>query len=710
MNGELEQLGERIAEQAAHLDAAMHRLLTDLREFDMRGGWHVQGAATCAHWLAWRIGWDLVTARDHVRVARKLAEFAQIDDALRRGELSYSKVRALLRVATPENEALLLDHARLMTASQLEKLCHKYALVQRHGQDSHPDVDEQRRYVRRRDLEDGMVKIEAVLHPEEAELVWTMLDHAASRLAREAAAAATATGGTAHQNSAEPAGTSDPESPQAESDSAESQAAAEPCCAAVGSSARIPDFAGSAVTGDVEPPQAESDSAESRAAAEPCRAAVGSSARIPDFAGSAVTGDVESLQAESDSAESQAAAVPCCAAVDSPAEALDSAESARLMTRNHQTRSDSAESPAAAEPCCAAASTPAGTSVVERTESTRPSTIAYTAGAQTEWVGSATVAWSSAEPTEWTGTTQAGDSAACSEVAGRSLRDRLLEDAEALRSSEPIAADAAAELHDSPAPTPSEHKADPRKEQPTQRSASVLRDRAAAARKAFNRANALVELAQGYFRGDRPDRSPIEVMLTVPASMLRDEHADPVEVAELGESFLSRDTARRLSCDAGVVEIVEDAQGTPLSVGRKQRTIAGALRRALHRRDGSCTYPGCTNRLFLEGHHIKHWADGGETSLSNAILVCSLHHRHVHELGYTVELGQDNRPRFRDPQGRLVAAVPQPPALVDLGWPQIRAANEPLAIDATTIAGPWDGTPVDYARIVGHLVAAEGLA
>src|SRR5215475_8219689 len=248
MNGELEQLGERIAEQAAHLDAAMHRLLTDLREFDARGGWHVQGAATCAHWLAWRVGWDLVTARDHVRVARKLAEFALIDDALRRGEMSYSKVRALLRVATPENEALFLDHARLMTASQLEKLCHKYALVQRHGEDSHPEVDEQRRYVRRRDLEDGMVKIEAVLHPEEAELVWTMLDHAASRLAREVAAANKATGGTARQDSAESAGTADAESPQAESDSAESPATTEPCWAAVGSPTGTLEFAESAGT------------------------------------------------------------------------------------------------------------------------------------------------------------------------------------------------------------------------------------------------------------------------------------------------------------------------------------------------------------------------------------------------------------------------------------------------------------------------------
>src|SRR5262249_16302360 len=88
-------------------------------------------------------------------------------------------------VATPENEVLLLEHAKLMTASQLEKLCRKYALVLRHGEDPHPQGDEQRRYVRRRDTEDGMVKIEAVLHPDEAEVVWAMPDHAAAELARE---------------------------------------------------------------------------------------------------------------------------------------------------------------------------------------------------------------------------------------------------------------------------------------------------------------------------------------------------------------------------------------------------------------------------------------------------------------------------------------------------------------------------------------------
>lgn len=196
---------------------------------------------------------------------------------------------------------------------------------------------------------------------------------------------------------------------------------------------------------------------------------------------------------------------------------LDFAESTRTGdVESPQASSDSAESPAAAVRCCAAASASAGTSVAERTE--------------------------------WTGSTRASNSAPGGEDARRSLLDRLLDEGDAVRSIEPTAADAGDDLRDSVAPAPSEHEAEPPEQQPAPRAGSVLRDRAAAARKAFNRANALVELAQGYFRGDRPDRSPIEVMITVPASVLRNEHADPVEVGELGESFLSRDAARRLSC------------------------------------------------------------------------------------------------------------------------------------------------------------------
>ena len=181
----LESLGERIAEQAAHLDAALHRLLTDLRTFDRGGGWHTQGARSCAHWLSWRVGWGLGTAREHLRVAGRLADLPLLDDALRRGEISYSKIRAITRVATPQNEAALLEIARLSPGHQLETICRKYRSVLLHDADADPDDDRQRRWVARRDTADGMVCIEAVLHPEEAALVWAALDHRAQQQCRE---------------------------------------------------------------------------------------------------------------------------------------------------------------------------------------------------------------------------------------------------------------------------------------------------------------------------------------------------------------------------------------------------------------------------------------------------------------------------------------------------------------------------------------------
>src|SRR5437773_12359138 len=96
----LDRLGDEIAELSVHLDAATARLLDLIREFDVRGGWN-NGFRSCAHWLSWRIGLELGAAREHVRVARALGSLPRLTDALARGELSYSKIRALTRVATP---------------------------------------------------------------------------------------------------------------------------------------------------------------------------------------------------------------------------------------------------------------------------------------------------------------------------------------------------------------------------------------------------------------------------------------------------------------------------------------------------------------------------------------------------------------------------------------------------------------------------------
>ena len=133
---------------------------------------------------------------------------------------------------------------------------------------------------------------------------------------------------------------------------------------------------------------------------------------------------------------------------------------------------------------------------------------------------------------------------------------------------------------------------------------------------------------------------------------------------------IAPETARRLACDASVVRISE-RRAKPLRMGRRTWTISPALRRALHRRDRRCRFPGCENRLFVDAHHIRHWARGGETRLDNLVLLCRRHHRRVHEGGYAVDKrGVDERPRFYDPRGRPLATSPpatrgDPDALAD---------------------------------------------
>src|SRR2546425_10135711 len=108
---ELECLGDHIAELSAHLDAATARLLDLIREFDARSGWN-SGFRSCAAWLSWRVGLDLGAARERVRVARALGTLPLLAPALARGELSYAKVRALPRVATPGTEGRLVAGGR----------------------------------------------------------------------------------------------------------------------------------------------------------------------------------------------------------------------------------------------------------------------------------------------------------------------------------------------------------------------------------------------------------------------------------------------------------------------------------------------------------------------------------------------------------------------------------------------------------------------
>ena len=129
----LDRLGDEIADLSAHVEAATARLLDLIREFDARGGWN-SGFRSCAAWLSWRVGLDLGAARERVRVARALGSLPLLAQALARAELSYAKVRALTRVATPETEERLLGVGRAGTAAHVERIVRGWRRVDRRAE------------------------------------------------------------------------------------------------------------------------------------------------------------------------------------------------------------------------------------------------------------------------------------------------------------------------------------------------------------------------------------------------------------------------------------------------------------------------------------------------------------------------------------------------------------------------------------------------
>jgi hypothetical protein len=185
---DLERVGDAIAELSAHLEAATARLLDLIREFDARGGWN-GGFRSCAHWLSWRVGVDLGAARERVRVARALGTLPRLASALAHGELSYAKVRALTRVATPETEERLLAVGRAGTACHVERIVRGWRRV-----DLAAEAQETARRHKPRALhvypdDDGMVVVRGRLTPEAGAVLMQALAAARETLYRSSRAA-----------------------------------------------------------------------------------------------------------------------------------------------------------------------------------------------------------------------------------------------------------------------------------------------------------------------------------------------------------------------------------------------------------------------------------------------------------------------------------------------------------------------------------------
>jgi len=180
----LDRLGDEIAELSAHLEAATARLLDLIREFDARGGWN-NGFTSCAAWLSWRVGLDPGAARERVRVARALGVLPRLAQALARGELSYAKVRALTRVATPETEETLLGVGRAGTASHVERIVRGWRQVDRRAEAREDALKHVRMGLHVYRDEDGMVVVRGRLAPEVGALLAQALTAARDTLYRK---------------------------------------------------------------------------------------------------------------------------------------------------------------------------------------------------------------------------------------------------------------------------------------------------------------------------------------------------------------------------------------------------------------------------------------------------------------------------------------------------------------------------------------------
>ncbi|MGD9020203.1 MAG: DUF222 domain-containing protein [Lysobacterales bacterium] len=220
------------------------------------------------------------------------------------------------------------------------------------------------------------------------------------------------------------------------------------------------------------------------------------------------------------------------------------------------------------------------------------------------------------------------------------------------------------------------------------------------------RADALTRVAEGFLAGVDAEASGGDHYLvnihTGMETLQEGGNGAESEVEDAGN--VSAETSRRMACDCSVVHWRDNEEGEPLNIGRKSRTIPPAIRRALKRRDQGCRFPGCTCKRFVDAHHIVHWADGGETSMDNLVLLCRTHHRLVHEGGFGVENTDDRGAVFYMPGGEPIPQVPEKRSRGNVFAIMSGNHKNGLQITPETPIPRWDGEPMDHAEAVAMLM------
>jgi hypothetical protein len=153
--------------------------------------------------------------------------------------------------------------------------------------------------------------------------------------------------------------------------------------------------------------------------------------------------------------------------------------------------------------------------------------------------------------------------------------------------------------------------------------------------------------------------NPHLVVAHVPLVALTEEGSELAGQLER-DGLVSRETVRRIACDAAIAIAVDDDVGHTMFEGRHRRDPTDAQRRELRRRDQHCRFPGCENVIFTNPHHIKEWRAGGCTDLDNLVMLCVHHHHLVHSGGWRMDGNANEELSFVGPTGRVMTSRPSP--------------------------------------------------
>ena len=638
--GRLARLGDRIAELSARIQAATYELLVLIREFDEGQGW--DGCLSCAQWLSWRAGLAPGAAREHVRVARALGKLPKLSDAMRRGRISYSKVRAVTRVATPDNEDNLLYVCQAGTAAHVERIARAWRRIDQNTEQAEDRLRNAGRELRTWVDEDGMVVVRGRLTPEVGAALRRALEAACDQARRGPTADGGGEGG--------------------EKEAIDATADGE------GEAAGAPDSGPAGEAGDREAADAPAGAAvdvEEPTFAQRQADAIGTVAEAALAGGldRGTAGDRYQVVLHVD-----AEALPTRPHVS--AGTSGSAASTSRTTDDRVPVETSAAAAEGSEPPTTHDLVPAGTSGGTASAS-KPR-------AERDRVPAGTSAGVALGPKPAAGDhVPAGTPEADGAAAGGSASG-----------TNPAARGCGGAAEVTGGASPGRHGRRRRADGPCPGS----RPSPAAS------ATVASEDPGSASRGRGPEPKPCTRPAAAPAGTQPAAPAAGSQTVldEAGGIHVSAETARRLACDAATVTMRHGPGGEILDVGRRTRTISPALRRALTARDRRCRFPGCGNRR-VDAHHIRHWADGGRTALDNLVLLCRRHHRAVHEEGFRVTMDAAGEVRFAHPDGRPVVEAPPAPTWTG---PALRPTDDALAaagieIGADTATPSWGGERLD---------------